>query len=90
MILTFYVQKYNLIYTNIHFQGCTFKPGCNYNQLGCRYLSHLNSSIIQDFYPNLDSALNAVKTGKAWGAVYVTENFTDALIARIALGKFEP
>lgn len=82
--------KFVIIYNQklfFHFQSCSFKPGCAYNQLGCRYLSHLNSSVIQEFYPDVDSALNAVKSGKAWGAIYVTENFTDALVARIALGK---
>lgn len=25
--------------------------------------------------------------GEAWGAIYFTENFTDALVARMALGR---
>lgn len=33
------------------------------------------------------AAKNAVKRGDAWGALYFTENFTDALVARLALGK---
>lgn len=32
-------------------------------------------------------AIQAVKDGNAWGAIYFTENFTDALVARMALGK---
>lgn len=35
----------------------------------------------------MGSAINAVERGNAWGALYFTENFTDALVARIALGK---
>jgi len=32
-------------------------------------------------------AIDAVRTGDAWGALYFTENFTDALVARMALGR---
>lgn len=39
------------------------------------------------FYPDVESAKGAVSRGEAWGAMYFTENFTDALVARIALGK---
>lgn len=31
--------------------------------------------------------MEAVRRGHAWGALYFTENFTDALVARMALGK---
>lgn len=31
--------------------------------------------------------MEAVRRGNAWGALYFTENFTDALVARMALGK---
>lgn len=30
--------------------------------------------------------MEAVRVGHAWGAIYFTENFTDALVARMALG----
>ena len=42
---------------------------------------------LQDEYDTPDSALNAVRKGEAWGVLYFTENFTDALVARMALGK---
>jgi hypothetical protein len=38
-------------------------------------------------YESPDSALSAVRRGEAWGVLYFTENFTDALVARMALGK---
>jgi hypothetical protein len=66
---------------------CAFDDGCTFGNLSCRYLSHLNQSIIKDYYPDLDSAKHAVEIGDAWGALYFTENFTDALVARIALGR---
>lgn len=48
----------------------------------------LNSStIIKQYYPDPESAKLAVQKGEAWGALYFTENFTDALVARMALGK---
>ena len=70
-----------------YFKECSFSPDCSFTNLSCRYLSHLNSSIIQEFYPDTDSAIQAVESGNAWGALYFTENFTDALVARIALGS---
>lgn len=41
----------------------------------------------QDYYNTKDSAIHAVEVGDAWGALYFTENFTDALVARMALGR---
>lgn len=68
-------------------QNCPVIPGCEFLQLSCRYLSHLNSTIIKEYYPDPESAREAVRVGHAWGALYFTENFTDALVARMALGK---
>lgn len=68
-------------------QNCEYKKECSFENLSCRYLSHLNSTIIKEFYPDPQSAVEAVRMGHAWGAVYFTENFTDALVARMALGK---
>lgn len=31
--------------------------------------------------------MEAVRRGQAWGTLYFTENFTDALVARMLLGK---
>lgn len=42
---------------------------------------------MQDFYESPDKAIEAVKMGDAWGAIYFTDNFTDALVARMALGR---
>nr|CAI5851715.1 unnamed protein product [Callosobruchus analis] len=56
--------------------------------LSCRYLEALNVSTIEKvYYPDPESARMAVREGEAWGAMYFTENFTDALVARMALGK---
>lgn len=41
----------------------------------------------QDYYDTEEKAIDAVKMGDAWGALYFTENFTDALVARMALGR---
>lgn len=75
----FYLQMVSL-------QECNFEPGCHFSGLSCRYLNHLNQSILREYYSDPESAIEAVKTGQAWGAVYFTENFTDALVARMALG----
>ncbi|XP_031632902.1 ABC transporter G family member 20 isoform X4 [Contarinia nasturtii] len=66
---------------------CPTQKGCNFENLSCRYLSHLNSTIIKEYYPDPKSAVEAVRVGHAWGAIYFTENFTDALVARMALGR---
>lgn len=42
---------------------------------------------VQDYYETPEMAIDAVRTGDAWGALYFTENFTDALVARMALGR---
>jgi hypothetical protein len=67
---------------------CVYSSGCGFHNLACHYLSHLNNnSIIKEFYPDQETAIQAVKDGNAWGVIYFTEYFTDALVARIALGK---
>lgn len=75
-------------YTNLTYQECAFPPKCNFSALSCRYLNKLNNNTIDKYYyPDTESAVRAVKMGHAWGALYFTENFTDALVARMALGK---
>lgn len=43
--------------------------------------------MFQKYYPDPESARDAVRDGDAWGTLYFTENFTDALVARMALGR---
>ncbi|XP_044262651.1 ABC transporter G family member 20 isoform X2 [Tribolium madens] len=75
-------------YTNQSYQECSFDYGCKFSYLSCRYLNNLrNSTIVKEYYPDPEAAVHAVKQGHAWGALYFTENFTDALVARMALGK---
>nr|CAD7571001.1 unnamed protein product [Timema californicum] len=62
---------------------------CSFQALSCHYLRHLKDpTIIKEFYPTQESANEAVRRGKAWGALYFTENFTDALVARIHLQEY--
>jgi hypothetical protein len=44
-------------------------------------------SKLQVPYATPNDAQEAVRRGDAWGVLYFTENFTDALVARMALGK---
>nr|WAB24462.1 ATP-binding cassette sub-family H member 1 [Henosepilachna vigintioctopunctata] len=75
-------------YTNMSYQQCNFDGGCKFGNLSCRYLNQINNSTIEKvYYPDTDTAKEAVRSGDAWGALYFTENFTDALVARMALGK---
>jgi len=43
--------------------------------------------LLQEYYRDPESAMDAVRKGDAWGTLYFTENFTDALVARMALGR---
>ncbi|KAI4460748.1 atp-binding cassette sub-family h member 1 [Holotrichia oblita] len=75
-------------YYNMTYQHCPFEYNCTMANFSCRYLNHLkNDTIIKQYYADPKDALEAVKSGDAWGALYFTENFTDALVARIALGR---
>lgn len=67
--------------------NCYWEDGCHVANVGCRYLSHLNDSIVKRYYEDLDVALDAVRAGEVWGAIHIGENFTDAFIARAALGR---
>lgn len=35
----------------------------------------------------MPDAIAAVRSGDAWGAVYFNDNYTDSLVARLALGE---
>ncbi|XP_030080635.1 ABC transporter G family member 23 isoform X2 [Drosophila hydei] len=66
---------------------CFWEEGCHFANLGCRYLNHLNTSVVKTYYTDIEDAKAAVRRGDAWGALYITENFTDAFTARAALGR---
>lgn len=68
-------------------QNCPFTTDCNLKNLSCRYLNHLSSNIIKEYYPDPLSAIESVRSGHTWGALYFTDNFTDALVARMNLGR---
>ncbi|XP_019699572.1 ABC transporter G family member 23 isoform X3 [Harpegnathos saltator] len=79
------IVNQEMFYENL---TCPISEDCTFTYLSCRYLKFLdNETMIKTYYPNPDSAIEAVRTGQAWGALYFTENFTDALVARMALGK---
>lgn len=81
-------MSYFLLLTYYFSQDCPVAEGCRFQNLSCRYLNHLrNTTIEKHYYPDPEAALDAVRVGDAWGALYFTENFTDALVARMVLGK---
>lgn len=67
---------------------CPFNSSCSMKNLSCRYLDQLVNHTIKEYYADLTSALDAVRDGKAWGALYFNENYTDSLVARLALGEY--
>lgn len=66
---------------------CPYNASCSMKNLSCRYLAHLNNHTFKEYYVTLDAALQAVTDGEAWGALYFNENYTDSLVARLALGN---
>lgn len=60
---------------------------CLITTLVCRRERRIENFDFQDYYETPEKAIDAVKIGDAWGALYFTENFTDALVARMALGR---
>ncbi|CAH0763232.1 unnamed protein product [Diatraea saccharalis] len=64
---------------------CRFNSSCSMKNLSCRYLSFLTEHTHQIQYANLSAAQRAVREGDAWGVLYFNENYTDSLVARLAL-----
>ncbi|XP_037295919.1 ABC transporter G family member 20 isoform X3 [Manduca sexta] len=64
---------------------CPYNSSCSMKNLSCRYLEHLDNHTVKEYYADLTSALEAVRQGEAWGALYFNENYTDSLVARLAL-----
>ncbi|XP_063228570.1 ABC transporter G family member 20-like isoform X2 [Bacillus rossius redtenbacheri] len=70
-------------------EQCPIMTNCTFKLLSCRYIQHLKEdTIVKDYYDTPEDALDAVRSGNAWGALYFTENFTDALVARMGLGQY--
>ncbi|XP_075228676.1 ABC-type transporter snustorr isoform X1 [Lycorma delicatula] len=69
-------------------KDCPIYDNCTFQSLSCRYIDSLRTdTIIKDYYETPQKAIEAVEIGDAWGAIYFTDNFTDALVARMALGR---
>ena len=50
----------------------------------CRYLSFMDTDVAElVYYPTIDSAVQAVEDGKAWGVISMEKNFTRDLYQRI-------
>ncbi|XP_036143267.1 ABC transporter G family member 20 isoform X1 [Monomorium pharaonis] len=79
------IVNHEMFYENM---TCPISTNCSFTHLSCRYLNFLdNETMIKTYYPDPESAMEAVRRGEAWGTLYFTENFTDALVARMALGR---
>ncbi|KAL0114314.1 hypothetical protein PUN28_011521 [Cardiocondyla obscurior] len=79
------IVNHEMSYENM---SCPVSTNCSFSYLSCRYLNFLdNETMIKTYYPDPESAMEAVRRGSAWGTLYFTENFTDALVARMALGR---
>ncbi|XP_033209457.1 ABC transporter G family member 23 isoform X2 [Belonocnema kinseyi] len=79
------IVNHEMFYENM---TCPVYKDCQFKFLSCRYLDFLdNTTMVKEYYPDPETALEAVRRGQAWGTLYFTENFTDALVARMTLGK---
>ncbi|XP_050545650.1 ABC transporter G family member 20-like isoform X2 [Daktulosphaira vitifoliae] len=69
-------------------KDCPVYSNCTFKKFSCRFLNKLpKDTIIIDFYKDIGSAIDAVRNGNAWSALYFSDNFTEALVARMALGR---
>lgn len=76
--------------TLLSLQGeCEYQKGCFFENLSCRYVDSLPDSFKKQYHSSPEEAVQAVRDGLAWGAIYFNENFTDALVARQGLGNFD-
>ncbi|XP_067210518.1 ABC transporter G family member 23 isoform X2 [Linepithema humile] len=79
------IVNHEMFYENM---SCPVSDDCSFTHLSCRYLNFLdNETMVKIYYRDPESAMDAVRRGEVWGTLYFTENFTDALVARMALGK---
>ncbi|XP_063216537.1 ABC transporter G family member 20-like [Bacillus rossius redtenbacheri] len=61
----------------------TASSNCSLEDLSCRYLRHLEGpSVVKEFFDSAEAALEAVRRGRAWGALLFHENFTRGLLER--------
>ncbi|XP_034837056.1 uncharacterized protein [Maniola hyperantus] len=68
---------------------CKFLDRCSLANISCRYVSHLKGQpVSQTYHTDLDSTVQALRTSEldASAVVYMNENFTDAFVAKMALG----
>ena len=50
----------------------------------CRYLSFMDTDVAElVYYPTIESAVQAVEDGEAWGVISMEQNFTRDLYQRI-------
>ncbi|XP_063241501.1 ABC transporter G family member 20-like [Bacillus rossius redtenbacheri] len=75
-----------------HDADCNFAVpaphNCSYDELSCRYLTHLTPpTIVKEYYGSLGAAQRAVRRGRAWGLLHLAENFTSGLVERVNQGE---
>lgn len=69
----------NLTITN----ECNFQPGCIFKNLSCRYLHHMDATMLGIIYfETKKEALKSVQNGDAWGIVHFHEKFSSATMMR--------
>ncbi|XP_076175367.1 ABC transporter G family member 23 [Ptiloglossa arizonensis] len=69
-------------------ESCVPTVGCDWSQLSCRFLQHLEKrSVVYQPYKTEVEARNAVARGRAWAAIYFPANYSDSLAARFEEGK---
>lgn len=73
---------------NNSMQPCVPSTGCDWSQLSCRYLQHLQKRKVK-FLPCDDEngARHAVEKGWAWAVITFPANYSAALMTRIEDGR---
>ncbi|KAL7730642.1 hypothetical protein ACLKA6_003419 [Drosophila palustris] len=71
-------------------QFCPVNAGCNQTMLSCRYLDMLvkNKSMVVNYVNDDEAAYEEVRRGRAWAALVIQPNYTDALVERVEDGRY--
>lgn len=61
---------------------------CTLSEISCRFLTYLEHPMIDKIrYDSLPQALDDIRHGKVVGALYMADNFSSSLEARLTTGK---
>ena len=71
-----------------HNETCHVNNSCDSTRLSCNFLDYLEKRTLQlTYYDSLDKANNRVRDGLSWATVAFKHNFSEAVRARLEMGR---